>query len=482
MKRVLLLTTSAMPMSVLLAVLGVVLFDGANWGLNVPLFTLACYLTTLSAMHARDGVPSRETVTAGLLAVCWAGVFIWRDSPVLHWLAGFAIAAILYCVYLKREFGMLSMPVSSVFTRLPPVARAFALGPLCAIRQELYGRNGRASMHASHAVAIARGVALSVPLLVVFGWLLISADTRFAELTWRLLDLDFVSLLRQTLVFSVCFWIAIFLLRARVVQVGARSPARRLVPQPLEVVTALVLLDALLAIYMAVQSTYFVGGDALVRSSQPLTYAQYARQGFFELLAVAGLTVPLLLVADWVCEKSPLHVRAMQRVASMATTALIMLIGFSAAHRLALYTQAYGLTELRLYAGAALIWTMILLVWIAWTLARNARERFLAGAFVSALSIIAALVLINPDARIAQINLARAASGQPLDVDYLLSLSADAVPAIATARGRLPRAQRMSVEHALFLRRLAFRPPPWQGWNWAQVRANRVSFAAPAMD
>ena len=42
MKRVLLLTTSTLPTSLLLGALGVVLFDGVGRGLNVPIFAGAC--------------------------------------------------------------------------------------------------------------------------------------------------------------------------------------------------------------------------------------------------------------------------------------------------------------------------------------------------------------------------------------------------------------------------------------------------------
>ena len=480
MKRVLLLTTRTLPTSLLLAALGVALFDGVHWGLNLPVFALACCLAVLSSLRVRTKAFGVENVLVGVLSVAWSLAFVLRDSTVLHSLAGIALTATLYLVYLRREFASLSMPVSALFTRLPLVVRTFLRGPLCAIRQELAGTDASRSRNTDHTFAVARGFLLSVPLLVVFGWLLISADARFAEFAWDLLELDFSSLLRTVVTFTLCFWIVVFLLRARMVYVGTRPSPPVISLQPLEVTTALIVLDALLVLYMAVQLTYFIGGDALIRATQSLTYAQYARRGFFELVAVAALTVPLLLGADWLCETARGRVCTAQQWASVATIALVVLIGCSAAHRLLLYAEAYGLTEQRFYAAAALLWAAVLLVWIAWTVLRGRRDRFLGGAFVTALSIIALLMLVNPHARIAQYNTARAAPGQSLDVDYLLSLGADAVPALLASRAKLPREYRMVVENALLWRAMAYNPPPWQGWNWARYTARRAVFGWPA--
>ena len=64
MQRVLLLTTGTLPISLLLGVLGVVLFDDVGWGLNLPVFTLACYGAVLCAMRVRGCGGWREAVIA----------------------------------------------------------------------------------------------------------------------------------------------------------------------------------------------------------------------------------------------------------------------------------------------------------------------------------------------------------------------------------------------------------------------------------
>jgi hypothetical protein len=48
------------------------------------------------------------------------------------------------------------------------------------------------------------------------------------------------------------------------------------------------LLDLLFLAFVAVQVRYFFGGSALVQATTGLTYAEYARRGFFELVTVAA--------------------------------------------------------------------------------------------------------------------------------------------------------------------------------------------------
>ena len=59
------------------------------------------------------------------------------------------------------------------------------------------------------------------------------------------------------------------------------------------------ILDLLFLAFVIVQFRYLFGGRDLVQQSANLTYAEYARHGFFELVAVAALTLPLLLLGDW---------------------------------------------------------------------------------------------------------------------------------------------------------------------------------------
>ena len=161
-----------------------------------------------------------------------------------------------------------------------------------------------------------------------------------------------------------------------------------------------------------------------------------------------------------------------------------------------LYVLEYGLTELRFYTLAFMVWLAGVLAWLVVTVLRrdpSGRRRFAYGAVLGALVALLALNLINPDALIARTNLARAATGagQPLDTTYLgRNLSADAVPEVLAglpavrdtcARADLARALR---EKTTTLADDVARRD-WRGANWdesAALAALNASFAGLTND
>ncbi|HJR07751.1 MAG TPA: DUF4173 domain-containing protein [Pyrinomonadaceae bacterium] len=243
-----------------------------------------------------------------------------------------------------------------------------------------------------------------------------------------------------------------------------------------EVGVVLGLLNVLFACFVVVQFRYFFGGAARVMAITELTYAEYARRGFFELTWVAGLVLPLLLVTHALLGK---HRRAAERIfrpLAAVQVALLFVIMASAVARMRLYQSEYGLTELRLYTTAFMLWLGLVFVWFAWTvLVRSNRQRFACGALVAAFVTTGLLHLLNPDAFIVRANTAHARAGRTFDAVYAASLSADAVPALISALPSLSRDER-----CLVARELSdhwSHPAPeedWRSWNLARSRARHM--------
>ena len=72
-----------------------------------------------------------------------------------------------------------------------------------------------------------------------------------------------------------------------------------------------------------------------------------------------------------------------------------------------LYTETYGLTELRLYTTAFMGWLALVFLWFVATVLRERRELFAFGALVGGFAVISAAQLANPDALIVRANAAR---------------------------------------------------------------------------
>jgi hypothetical protein len=204
-----------------------------------------------------------------------------------------------------------------------------------------------------------------------------------------------------------------------------------------------------------------------------LTYAEFARRGFFQLVWLAALVVPLLLTAQLVLDRSSRGAVESFRALVVVLVGLVVLVMVSALGRMKLYVTAYGLTEDRLYATAFMAWVGGALVWFVATELRDRSQRFTTGAVVAGFAVVAALNVLNPDGLVARTNLARARAGLAFDAAYLSRLSTDAVPAVVAHWSELNAASRRTLTEGVLARATPI--DDWREWNWSQWHAARAA-------
>lgn len=263
----------------------------------------------------------------------------------------------------------------------------------------------------------------------------------------------------------------------------ARASVARPQPRPIrlgavEAATVVLVVDALFAVFVALQLAYLFGGrDTLAVAG--LTYADYARRGFFELVVVAILAGTLVMTLHAVAA-------ARSRVllgASLALLGLTAVVLLSALLRLRLYQAAYGWTELRFVVLFAILWLGAALAVAAVLLVTDRTRWVLHALGVALLVTVAAMNLVGPQAFVAQRNLDRAlnpglvADGgrTGLDAAYLAELGDEAVVPIVEAWDRLRVTDRIALRPVLLGRDAALHDDPtlqgWPAWNLTRERA-----------
>ncbi|MGC4831321.1 DUF4153 domain-containing protein [Micromonospora arida] len=324
-----------------------------------------------------------------------------------------------------------------VAVTLPPAATVRAL--------PWAGRGVRDTRPAGSGVGFGRiltSLTISAVLLTLFGLLFSSADAVFAELVTGLLpDISLPGVIGWTfrlVVIGGGLLGGAYLVTRPPDLEGLRPRPSRPVHR-LEWTLPLVLLDALFAAFVLVQLTVLFGGAGHVLRTAGLTYAQYARGGFWQLLAVTALTLLVIAVAARRAPKATRADRLLVRVLLGTLTALSLVIVASALYRMQVYADAYGATRLRLVVATMELWLGLLFLLVGVAVVRLRAEwlpRLVIGTAVLALL---GLALVNPDRLIADRNVDRYLETGRLDVDYVSGLSADAVPALA----RLPDPMRI---------------------------------------
>ncbi|WP_229399172.1 DUF4153 domain-containing protein [Micromonospora okii] len=387
------------------------------------------------------GAPGRaaERVTA-----LTPGRLVWAAATVALVSVGYVRAAdwlFVLCLLAAMVTGVLA--VAGGRTPLGMLAAA-AFTPAAPFRALPWAARGL-PRSGSNGAAIGRTlatVAASVGLLLVFGLLFSSADAIFADLLG--------SLLPEVSLTGTIGWVFRFALIGAGLLGGAylvtapadldglrAGPARPV--RRLEWAVPLALLDALFAAFVLVQLTVLFGGSAHVLRTAGLSYAQYARGGFWQLLAVSALTLLVIAGAARWAPRATRADRLLIRVLLGTLTALSLVVVASALYRMQVYADAYGVTRLRLVVATAELWLGALFVLVGVAAIRlrvGWLPRLVVGTAVLALLGLAA---VNPDRLIAERNVDRYRQTGVIDVEYLSRLSADAVPAL----NRLPESLRL---------------------------------------
>jgi hypothetical protein len=457
--------------------LAAVLLPGAPAGLGYVLVAVALagagavLLAGRRTTTEQDDAPHsrRELVESALLgglALLLASSAAFRDAG---WVVGGELAGALV--------------LGAIAVRAPRGWRATAAAALAPLRlpsglwRVLVALRGTlpSGSPTGGAFAVGRGLLISALLVTVFGALFATSDRAFAQLAGDVLPdtLPLDELPLRVLVFALVTALAGCLARAALVADGpTRGPLLRL--GRVEWRLALGALNLLFALFVAVQVAVLFGGDGYVRDTAGLTYAQYARSGFAQLVVVAVLTLAVVGAAlRWARTEQARHARLLRALLA-ALCLLTLVVLASALHRLGLYERAFGFTRTRLAVHALLLFGGGLFALVLATLATGRRD-WLARATVL-LGALAALAfwVSDPDRRIAAHNVERFESKGAVDIDALAGLSADAVPALA----RLPeplRARALASQRS----RLANGGDGFAGANLARSRARDAIAALP---
>lgn len=473
-------------------VLGVsadLLLDADPWRLNIFLWIcIAAVVAIVCAGVGRAEVAARDQRILLGAAILFAACFLLRDAPMLFALGIVATLTAVALVAWRRVGG------SPVVMRMSAVALAWAHAVLVSVFGAfavLY-HESRAFTQVNdapwrrRALLVGVGVLAAMPAVLIVGALLASADPAFGSLITAWTMLPFEEAVEHAIIIAVFAWPTAGWLRAvaaptEVPPAALEFASRRPGVDFLLVGPGLYMLAAMLAAYLGVQARALFGGAAYVEMTTGLTYSEFARRGFFELVVVTGIVLVVLAFADWLVDRTNDSAVRRYRSAAWLLIGLVAVLIASAVQRMALYVGFYGLTEERLYALAAMVWIASALAWFAGTVLRDRRTRFAIGVLATSAAWLLVLNVLNPERVIVATNVARAVAGvRSFDAKYHAGLSADAVPSLLdaaeTLRGPVDRCEEIvRGVHEQWAKRFAqVGWDDWRTWSVPRARVERL--------
>jgi hypothetical protein len=441
----------------------------ADQALRTGTFGLAATLTFAAGAGAAIGVgglrrvESRALVAGAALLACW---FTIRASPWLLWpdlvaallllgaSASFAVRGSIF------DVGAAEAAARSLHAAIQVMAGAgFAARPVVEAR----GRIGVAA-------PVLRGVLIAVPIAALLAALLASADPVFASFFTLNVDLG-------TLLLDLAFLAAGALCAAGLFRLAASEPLGR-IDGPVwrlgatEALVVLAVLDAVFAAFAVAQVLAATGAASDTLRSAGVTYADYARSGFFQLLWVSGITLALLVLFSRISNFADRGARRAFMVLALCAIALTLMIDGVAFRRLSLYEEAYGFTMLRLYSHVFAVWLAVVFVLLAAEFAGAWRRRrwFIGATVATGVAVLLGLNVANPEAMVVAFNTNHAQSAHKIDAGYLSELSSDATPSLLTSRNELDPALRAQVSNAACTGPRLY-AAPWAAYNVADRQA-----------
>jgi len=465
--------------AIVLGIFADILFIDRQAGIGVPIWALLLVGGSLFLIKKEKVDVMGDGKLLVLPMIFFATAFAWRDSDALTALNFLALMTTIGLTAATLRIGQL---------RVAGIARYMVEGILSGLETAFgsflllfnieWGQFKLGSW-SKRLVSIGIGLLIAMPILIIFGALLASADATFSSMLKGIFNINSPDWFRHIPIIMFVSWLLAGLLRKAFL---ANNPIPATVQLPFEfklgiTEMGIVLgsLNLLFLTFVIVQFKYFFGGAARVANLNGLTYADYARSGFFELVTVTALVLPLLLVAHWLLRKGNKTHEYIFRGLAISLIALLSVIMVSAFQRMRLYQQEYGMTELRLYVTAFMIWMAILFVLFGYTVLRGQRERFAFGALISGLAMVVVLNVINPDAMIVRINAERARNGKQIDADYITSLSADSIPALMEAMPGISEPARQKAANKVIHDWSERGDPGWRSWNWSRSNARKLA-------
>ncbi len=413
------------------------------------LFILVLYVGTLLMLWKQGQRPGLLPLLAAASAVVISSSLLFCAVPMIHTVAYlYALGALMYLLYaaggntLEQGFSdllpadflkaLLLMP----FSAFGELFRAIATGKFKSVGKVL--------------LRVALGIAVAfIPTLIV--WLLLSYDAAFNSLLGDIFSFDFSEIFSHIGSLLLGVPVGMYLFGALIASADRRcngtltaescrrvSAKVRVVPAVTAVCAVLPILS-LYVIFFISQWQYYISGFLGVLP-QEFNYAEYAREGFFQLCAVSVINLLILAAVSLLMRRregrSPVLLRALSLVFAVFTLVLIA----TAIAKMVMYIDCYGLTPKRVYAT----WFMLMLaaVFVLVIVRQFAQKlKLIALSVAVCVAMFAGLALAGVDGIIASYNVDRYLAGtlDSVDLEAMEELGDAAIPELVRLTQHMDR-------------------------------------------
>lgn len=405
-----------------------IFFFHTGFGIGTGIFFLVLNLYFYFTRDREESNNFNFALLSSLLSVLFAFLYAFRSNSIVQSIdlitaTFFSLAAL----YFYKFSGSFSFKIPK-FILTPLFVVENFVGSLLSL---LKGKElPSEELKKDSTSSLIKGLIIATPIFAVLLFLLTNADPIFGKLTQNLLSNIGERGIISIIVFIVMLGFGLTKFFQKVSDQTQESHIAEGKSHELAVICGS--LVGLFSVFIFVQFRYlFLGvseGELHQLGIASLTYSEYVRRGFFELLIASTIASGVVIYALRYLHKLKDKQKQLIQLLSAFLTVETGLLLLSAVKRVVLYADAHGLTRARIFGFIFLIWlALILVIFLTRIFKEMGREWFFKTVLASTLLALLSINLFNVDGLIA--TKYRPTVNGEVDYYYITSLSADTMDA-----------------------------------------------------
>lgn len=417
---------------ILLAIWNSILFFNKSLGISVILFMLPFIIFIIYVLKSNEKIINKN----GLLLII----------PIL-------MLSVSYCIYNQTFFKILNSILIPFLTMLMFIMCIRPTNKFKTILQNIFGILIKPFSYinrvmniifellskkltiSSTSKKVIKSILILIPFLIIILLLLTSADMIFESMISKIINIKYIMKLLtfknfKNLSYRIIIILIFFLYLSVVLNyILFTYPKEKSKEKELKVkndnLTIKVILTAFNVVYIIFD---FIQIKSLLfhSVSSNINYAEYARQGFLQLMIISIINIVLILISKELEENDSTKNKYIKSM-SLLMVLLTFIIIISSFFRMNLYESEFGYTFLRLLVYVILFTeTLLLIPTIIYIIKKN--FNITKSYFIIVIVIYTFINFVNIDEIIAVRNINRYNVKNDIDIEYLENGRADNIP------------------------------------------------------
>ncbi len=296
-----------------------------------------------------------------------------------------------------------------------------------AVRSPFYKSNGERKRTGKALL----GLLCSLPVVAIVLPLLISSDEAFRGMMDNIFSNTFSTILKLVFGLSLSLFVISYGFSLKTGRIAKIKQGTFSGIENVYIISFLSAISLCYLLYLFSQLAYFFSAFKGFLPNGEITYAEYARKGFFEMCVIAVINLILVFLALILSKKRNGKVcHSIKAIATFIAVFTLIIIA-TAISKMALYIDAYGMTILRLTTSAFMIFLGIVFISVILRI-YILKINIVKTALISAGCIILVLGTVNVNSVCAKYNYESYMAGklETIDVQALYDLGDEGIPYI----------------------------------------------------